>query len=180
MIAVFLGIAGFIMTHFNLWNPFSQELQGAIMAASLVAIIFALTAYIIFRETGKKHRCAQAVHHLHFVNHTVRDYLSGKLLGNSENFSDVIRTILDSISAAFSIIEGRHCRCSIKSFEWEAKPTEQEAYVETSARDSISEKTTSETTSTVHLISENTDFESLLYVRNGCVRYFHEGKLPNQ
>lgn len=140
----------------------------------LFFIILILLTYILFKETSKRHRYAQAVYHIHFVNHTIRDYLADLKLGKEVQLSTTLEDIVDAISFCFSIIEGRRCRCSIKEVKSGNRPI-----IQTAARDSLSKTSSRDTGKYTHYIDENTDFSNLWNGTNGNVRYFRGVKLKD-
>lgn len=133
----------------------------------LFALVCALLAFILVRESKKRHRFAQAIYHIHFVNHTIRDYLAGVQIGRHEALSTVLNEIVNAISAGFSIVEGRQCRCSIKEISREPRPQ-----LVTKARDAISRVSSVNTQQYDHFLDANTDFLSLWNGAEGNVRFF--------
>lgn len=162
-IASVAGIAFIFLS----WDKLSDDKKYFAGLTYLFLIICALILYILIRESGKKHRYAQAIYHIHFVNHTIRDYLAGTQIGKKENLSDILIEIVDAIASGFSIIEGRQCRCSIKELTEEDRPQ-----LKTEARDSISNASSRNTAHHNHYLDENTDFSSLWHGTNGNVRFY--------
>ncbi len=153
--------------YFAVWSDFTSDTKYVIGLSYMAFLVILLLSYIFVKETSKKHRFAQAVYHIHFVNHAIRDYLAGVQIGKNEQLSSVLDDIVDAISACFSIVEGRQCRCTIKEVKKEEPPK-----ISTVARDSISRVSSANTHQCTHAIIENTDFEDLWHGKSGSSRYF--------
>ena len=139
----------------------------------LFLIIIFLIVYLLLITQRRLYRYAQAVFHVHFVNHVIRDHLASLSLGNNPDLKVTLNQILDSIAACHSIITGRMCRVSIK----EVKPTLE---VVTVSRDTISAASSVAGPSKVaHLLDRSTDFRNLWYCRDNCSRYFYSNNLPS-
>lgn len=166
----FLGsLASIVALYFTFspWHNFSNDTKYIIGLSYFFIIILLLLSYILIRESSKKHRYAQTVYYMHFVNHTIRDYLSRARLGRAEPLSDALNEIVNAIAACFSIIEGRQCRCSIKEVQ-RCDPLT----IVTLARDSISKVQAPSTRQHTHHLVANTDFDDLWNGKSGAVRFF--------
>jgi hypothetical protein len=102
--------------------------------------------------------------HLHQVMHRLRDAAALKVLHGSTDrttFLTLFRYAVDEIAQCFSSMSGHPCRVAVKQVM--ALPDGNPAVVD------LSRSPTGRPNRTPELISENTDFEELMY---GTSRYF--------
>lgn len=148
----------------------SPDIKDQVLTVYIIALLTVCILYIFFRETRKRHRFSSSITYLHFVNHSVRDYLSLLSRGRKVPISVVLTEILDVIAANYSIVTGKPCRASIKDLNKNFE-------VLTTSRDSISRIHNLPNSGVRHKLSENTDFDELWYGKNGHVRTFIENDL---
>ena len=134
-------------------------------------IIVFLVGYLLVVTQRRLYRYAQAVFHLHLVNHVVRDHLAALELGKTgSELSDSVAQILDSIAACYSILTGQACRVSLKEITTDFQ-------INTVRRDALSAASVAARGNVPHSLEGNTDFYNLWYSLDGCSRYFHSNNL---
>lgn len=170
------SIIAFLLIFVNI-GSLSSDVKIIIAITYLFLIIVFLIAYILLGTQKQLQRYAQAVFHMHFVNHAIRDHLAARQSdGENVPLKDHLGQILDAIAGCYSVLTGRPCRVSIKEIK-PGSPVE----VTTAMRDSISRVSSngasSENKHVVHALDKNTDFRNLWYCQNGCFRYYFSNNI---
>ena len=156
---------------FYSFDKLSSDIKSIFAMSYLFCIIVFLVSYLMIITQSRLYRYSQAVFHMHFVNHAIRDYLAALSVGKEDvNLKVALNQILDSIAACYSILAGRTCRVTIK----ELTPS---LDVKTVARDTISASSAAGTSQIEHPLEKNTDFKNLWYCLDGASRYFHSNNL---
>lgn len=174
-VASLLGIA-FLFVKFD---DLGSDGRMIVALTYLFSIIMFLVAYIVIVSHRKLHRYAQAVFHLHFVNHVVRDHVAAVYRKDQVSLRDDVQKILDSIAHCYSILTGRVCRVALKEIT-------QELDVVTAGRDSMARTSSRDgdpaagKNSFSHSLDGNTDFSHIWYMLDGCERYYLSNDLPQE
>lgn len=125
------------------------------------AYIFFLAVFLTWREIvfSRKARYAEATRNIHACIHSIRDAYASVDSKDEDKTIDSIGKTLRSLSEAFSLITGAHCRACIKTIVAKTSHNNKtEFFTETLARSNNSHINRNEEPAA---ISENTDFDIL-------------------
>jgi len=161
-VAGICSIGGLVGAPFVVSDPNSMSFVFITFLAILVLVLL-VHAFLVNRR--KLHRYAQSVIFSHYVVHVIRDTLAEIEATQGKHVERATRKILDAIATCFSIIIGKHCRCTIIEL---VDNTE----LKVVARDDVSEALNKKRIGKNHLLENNTDFKNLWYALDGCSRYY--------
>jgi len=167
VIAGLLAIGTPALAWFYGQNSFHEK----IFSFYLVALVTIVLTHSIIRERQKRHRYAEAILYLHYVNHRIRDCLEHVRIETTVSQLDINRLsseILDAIKACFQLVTGKNCRTCLKSLD-------NNQIIETECRDSVSNNirdNRAEGEQTPNHLEKNTAFKDLWYGVKGASRYF--------
>jgi hypothetical protein len=177
-----------IATAFSAIFPEKPELRELILLIAFVTYSVILLIFLIYFTFtySRKARYAEATKCMHTALHAARDAYHYLDWCRSKDHDDVVfdenrlcmymKTVLTSISEAFSIVAGVKCRVSIKVL---GQNTDNQLYVRTLARDEVSQTQCDKrdlSESNKHLVTKNTDFH---LITEGLSDYFFEGDLEH-
>lgn len=160
-----LGSIASIMLFFSAWDDISEKWQYFIVSTYLLLLLLLVSVYTILRKVKSRRRYKEAIFYLHLVNHTIRDYLAEMDSGTKPRLNERLQEIIDGISACFSVVVGRQCRCCIK--EYKSTGT-----VITVVRNNMAERNFGSTTRVDHELDKNTALSNVYYGIDGCLRMF--------
>lgn len=127
----------------------------------LVVNAVALT-WIAVSQSSAAHRYSRGIEYVHRVNHQVRDYLAARQRGQEPgSLTKAVADILTTISESFSVATLRQCSATIKQLQY-AGLDKKDFTVKTFARDTKCDPSRRRTDGDCYLVSDNTDFLSLL------------------
>lgn len=146
----------------------------SIYAISLCILVFTLMAFIAIRESQALHRYAQALFHIHYVCHSVRDFTKQAKddINHIENLESECRKILDAISYCFSTL---HCKlCSAELIELKkTKEKDRDIYhLKVFSTDAVTNQRNICFEEERHDLDKNTDCDEVFRFRNGNYRYY--------
>jgi len=117
-------------------DGYTENIYAVFVCISIVLLL----ALVIKHKVDKRYLYSEIIQHIHFVNHTCRDFLSNEGMQNPDTLKTILTQVSDAISESFSIVHRKKCHVSLKVLHYgKNQDGNKNLYVTVYAEDSVSQ-----------------------------------------